>query len=124
VLYEVKVWVADTKKVDYGDKLAGRHGDKNTIAAIRPIEDMPFTEDGEPVDIVLTPTFLRRMNMGQATEVHFGRYAKMLNKKLAFPIFEGENLEWLKSEIEKAKGDFSQKVDLFDGRTVRSSQTR
>lgn len=117
VLYEVKVWVADTKKVDYGDKLAGRHGDKNTIAAIRPIEDMPFTEDGEPVDIVLTPTFLKRMNMGQAAEVHFGRYAKMLNEKLAFPIFEGENLEWLKNEMEKAKGDISQKVDLFDGRT-------
>jgi len=117
VLYEVKVWVADTKKVDYGDKLAGRHGDKNTIAAIRPIEDMPFTEDGEPVDIVLTPTFLKRMNMGQAQEVHFGRYAKMLNQKLAFPIFEGENLEWLKSEVEKAKGDMSQKVDLYDGRT-------
>ena len=117
VLYEVKVWVADTKRVDYGDKLAGRHGDKNTIAAIRPIEDMPFTEDGEPVDIVLTPTFLKRMNMGQAAEVHFGRYAKMLNEKLAFPIFEGENLEWLKNEMEKAKFDMDQKVDLFDGRT-------
>ncbi len=117
VLHEVKVWVADTKKVDYGDKLAGRHGDKNTIAAIRPIEDMPFTEDGEPVDIVLTPTFLKRMNMGQATEVHFGRYAKELNQKLSFPIFEGENLEWLKNEMEKAKLNMDQKVDLYDGRT-------
>jgi DNA-directed RNA polymerase subunit beta len=117
VLHEVKVWVADTKKVDFGDKLAGRHGDKNTIAAVRPIEDMPFTEDGEPVDIVLTPTFLKRMNMGQATEVHFGRYAKMLNERLAFPIFEGENLEWMKSELTKRGEDMSQKVDLYDGRT-------
>jgi DNA-directed RNA polymerase subunit beta len=117
VLHEVKVWVADTKKVDFGDKLSGRHGDKNTIAAIRPIEDMPFTEDGEPVDIVLTPTFLKRMNMGQAQEVHFGRYAKLLNEKLAFPIFEGENLEWLKNELTKQGADMSQKVDLYDGRT-------
>jgi DNA-directed RNA polymerase subunit beta len=117
VLHEVKVWVADTKKVDFGDKLAGRHGDKNTIAAIRPIEDMPFTEDGEPVDIVLTPTFLKRMNMGQAAEIHFGRYAKMLNEKLAFPIFEGENLEWLKQELAKQGKEMIQKVDLFDGRT-------
>jgi len=117
VLHEVKVWVADTKKVDFGDKLAGRHGDKNTIAAIRPIEDMPFTEDGEPVDIVLTPTFLKRMNMGQAAEIHFGRYAKMLNEKLAFPIFEGENLEWLKQELAKQGKEMVQKVDLFDGRT-------
>ena len=117
VLHEVKVWVADTKKVDFGDKIAGRHGDKNTIAAIRPIEDMPFTEDGEPVDIVLTPTFLKRMNMGQATEIHFGRYAKMLNEKLAFPIFEGENLEWLKQELAKQGKEMIQKVDLFDGRT-------
>ena len=117
VLHEVKVWVADTKKVDFGDKIAGRHGDKNTIAAIRPIEDMPFTEDGEPVDIVLTPTFLKRMNMGQAAEIHFGKYAKMLNEKLAFPIFEGENLEWLKQELAKQGKEMIQKVDLFDGRT-------
>ncbi len=117
VLYEVKVWVADTKKIDFGDKIAGRHGDKNTIAAIRPIEDMPFTDDGEPVDIVLTPTFLKRMNMGQAEEIHFGRYAKLLNEKLAFPIFEGENLEWVKKELEKIGADMSEKVDLYDGRT-------
>jgi len=117
VLHEVKVWVADTKQVDFGDKLAGRHGDKNTIAAIRPIEDMPFTQDGEPVDIVLTPTFLKRMNMGQAAEIHFGRYAKMLNEKLAFPIFEGENLEWLKQELAKKGEKMDQKVELFDGRT-------
>lgn len=117
VLHEVRVWVADTKKIDFGDKIAGRHGDKNTIAAIRPAEDMPFTEDGEPVDIVLTPTFLKRMNMGQAEEVHFGKYAKMLNEKLAFPIFEGENLEWLKKELEKANIDMAEKEDLYDGRT-------
>jgi DNA-directed RNA polymerase subunit beta len=117
VLHEVRVWVADTKKIDFGDKIAGRHGDKNTVAAIRPVEDMPFTEDGEPIDIVLTPTFLKRMNMGQAQEVHFGKYAEILNEKLAFPIFEGENLEWLKKELKKAGTDMSEKENLYDGRT-------
>lgn len=117
VLHQVKVWVANTKKINFGDKIAGRHGDKNTIAAIRPIEDMPFTEDGEPVDLVLTPTFLKRMNMGQAAEIHFGRFAKLLNEKLAFPIFEGENLEWLREEMKKAQLDSSQRIDLYDGRT-------
>lgn len=117
VLHQVKVWVANTKKLGFGDKIAGRHGDKNTVAAIRPIEDMPFTEDGEPVDIVLTPTFLKRMNMGQAEEVHFGKFAKDLNQKLAFPIFEGENMEWLVNEMKKQGKDMSERVDLYDGRT-------
>ena len=120
VLHEVRVWVANTKKIDFGDKIAGRHGDKNTIAAIRPIEDMPFTEDGEPVDIVLTPTFLKRMNMGQAEEVHFGKYAKMINEKLAFPIFEGENLEWIKKQLKKTGGEMTEQVDLYDGRTGKA----
>ncbi len=117
VLHQVKVWVANTKKIGFGDKISGRHGDKNTIAAIRPIEDMPFTEDGVPVDIVLTPTFLKRMNMGQAEEVHFGRFAEILNEKFAFPIFEGENLEWLTEELKKKGVTPEQKVDLYDGRT-------
>ena len=117
VLHQVKVWVANTKKIGFGDKIAGRHGDKNTVAAIRPVEDMPFTEDGEPVDIVLTPTFLKRMNMGQAEEVHFGKFAKELNQKLAFPIFEGENMEWLLNEMKKQGKDMSERVDLYDGRT-------
>ena len=117
VLEEVKVWVADTKKLGYGDKISGRHGDKNTVAAIRPIEDMPFTADGEPVDIVLTPTFLKRMNMGQAEEVHFGLYAKLLNEKFEFPLFEEVNMEWLKREMKKQGYEIEQKVDLYDGRT-------
>ncbi len=117
VLHQVKVWVANTKKIGFGDKIAGRHGDKNTVAAIRPIEDMPFTDDGEPIDIVMTPTFLKRMNMGQAEEIHFGKFAKELNQKLAFPIFEGENLEWLTNEMKKQGKDMSQRIDLYDGRT-------
>ena len=117
VLKEVKVWVAKTKKLDYGDKISGRHGDKNTVATIRPIEDMPFTADGKPVDIVLTPTFLKRMNLGQAVEVHYGKYALDLGEKFAFPAFEGINIEWLEKEMKKKGIDMDQKVDLYDGRT-------
>lgn len=117
VLEEIKVWVANTKKLGYGDKISGRHGDKNTVASIRPVEDMPFTEDGQPVDIVLTPTFLKRMNLGQAEEVHFGEYAKLLNEKFSFPLFEGINMEWLEKQMEKNGFRMEQKVDLYDGRT-------
>ncbi|MCB9789628.1 DNA-directed RNA polymerase subunit beta [Candidatus Nomurabacteria bacterium] len=117
VLKQVKVWVAETKKLDYGDKISGRHGDKNTVAAIRPVEDMPFTADGEPVDIVLTPTFVKRMNMGQALEVHWGRYASLLGKNLAFPLFEDINEEWVREQLKKEGYDMDQKVDLYDGRS-------
>lgn len=117
VLKEVKVWVAKTKKLDYGDKISGRHGDKNTVATIRPVEDMPFTEDGEPVDMVLTPTFLKRMNLGQAVEVHYGKYALDLGEKFAFPAFEGVNIKWLENEMKKKGISMDQKVDLYDGRT-------
>ncbi len=117
VLHQVKVWIAETKKIDYGDKIAGRHGDKNTVASIRPVEDMPFTEDGEPVDIVLTPTFVKRMNMGQAWEVHYGRYASLLNKNLAIPVFEKRSDEWLEQELKKLGFSMDHKVNLYDGRT-------
>lgn len=117
VLHQIKIWVADTKKISYGDKLSGRHGDKNIIASIKPVEDMPFTEDGEPVDIILTPTFLKRMNLGQASEVHFGKYAKLLGEKFSFPIFEGMNEEWIEEELKKNGFDMEQKVDVYDGRT-------
>jgi DNA-directed RNA polymerase subunit beta len=117
VLEEVKVWVADTKKLGYGDKISGRHGDKNTVAAIRPVEDMPFTADGQPVDIVLTPTFLKRMNMGQAEEVHYGLFAKLLDEKFSFPLFEDVNMEWLEKELKKRGFGMEKKVDLYDGRT-------
>lgn len=117
VLKQVKVWVAKTKKINYGDKISGRHGDKNTVAAIRPVEDMPFTEDGQPVDIVLTPTFLKRMNMGQAVEVHFGKYAQLIGEKIAFPLFENINIEWLKEEMKSKGFEMQEKVDMWDGRT-------
>jgi DNA-directed RNA polymerase subunit beta len=117
VLKEVKVWVAKTKKLGYGDKIAGRHGDKNTVATIKPVEDMPFTEDGKPVDMILTPMFLKRMNLGQAIEVHYGKYALDLGEKFAFPAFEGVNMKWLEKQMKKGGFSMDQKIDLYDGRT-------
>jgi DNA-directed RNA polymerase subunit beta len=117
VIEKITIWVADTKKLNYGDKIAGRHGDKNTVAAIRPVEDMPFTEDGEPIDIVLTPTFLKRMNLGQGEEVPYARFAKLLGEKFAFPVFESVNAQWVKDAMEKKGLSMDQKVDLYDGRT-------
>ena len=117
VLKQVKVWVATLMKIDFGDKIAGRHGDKNTVAAIKPVEDMPFTEDGEPVDIVLTPAFIKRMNMGQVIEVHYGAIAEALGVKFAFPPFEEIDEERLKDMMKKAGIEFSEKVTLYDGRT-------
>ena len=117
VLEKVTIWVADTKKLNYGDKISGRHGDKNTVAAIRPVEDMPFTEDGEPIDIVLTPTFLKRMNLGQGEEVPYARYAKLLGETFSFPIFEDINKEWLEKQMSEHGYSMDQKLDLYDGRT-------
>ncbi|MCK9368809.1 DNA-directed RNA polymerase subunit beta [Candidatus Dojkabacteria bacterium] len=117
VLQQVKIWVAKTKKINFGDKISGRHGDKNTVAAIKPVEDMPFTTDGQPVDLVLTPTFIKRMNMGQAVEVHFGKYAALLGEKFAVPLFEGVNMEWLEKQMKKNGFDMEEKTELWDGRT-------
>jgi DNA-directed RNA polymerase subunit beta len=117
VLEKVTVWVADTKKINYGDKISGRHGDKNTVAAIKPVEDMPFTEDGEPIDIILTPTFLKRMNLGQGEEVPYGRYAHLLGETFAFPVFEEINEEWVEKQMKEHGYSMDQKLEVYDGRT-------
>ena len=117
VLKKVKVWLAQTKKIDYGDKLTGRHGDKATIAEIRPVEDMPFTADGKPIDIILTPMFIKRMNMGQIAEIHLGNFADKLGVNFGVPIFEKIGMEWVKSELEKKGFAMEEKEDLYDGRT-------
>jgi DNA-directed RNA polymerase subunit beta len=117
VLQQVKIWVAKTKKINFGDKISGRHGDKNTVAAIKPVEDMPFTADGQPVDLVLTPTFIKRMNMGQAVEVHMGKYAALLGEKFAVPLFEAVDMKWVEEQMKKKGFDMAEKSDLWDGRT-------
>ena len=86
----VRVWVAQTRKVSIGDKMAGRHGNKGVIARILPVEDMPFLEDGTHVDIILNPLGVpSRMNLGQVLETHLGWAAKNLNFRATSPVFDG-----------------------------------
>ena len=86
----VRVWVAQTRKISIGDKMAGRHGNKGVIARILPVEDMPYLEDGTPVDIILNPLGVpSRMNLGQVLETHLGWAAKHLNFRATTPVFDG-----------------------------------
>ena len=88
----VRVWVAQTRKISVGDKMAGRHGNKGVVARILPAEDMPFLPDGTPVDIILNPIGVpSRMNLGQVLETHLGWAAKLLNFSAVTPIFDGAN---------------------------------
>ena len=119
VLKVVKVWVAKTRKITIGDKLAGRHGDKGVISKILPAEDMPYTADGTPVDIILSPLGItKRMNMGQLLETHLGVKAQALGVKFAVPLFSKINEVKLQAMLkEKGIGELENKVTLYDGRT-------
>jgi len=120
VFKQVKVWIAKTHKIGIGDKLSGRHGDKGVIATVLPVEDMPYLSDGTPVDIVLTPLFIKRMNMGQLIETHVGLKAQALGKKVAAPVFNAKDESILDEEIRKLGIDeelIKQKQTLYDGRT-------
>ena len=86
----VRLWVAQTRKITEGDKMAGRHGNKGVVARILPEEDMPFLPDGTPVDIILTPLGVpSRMNLGQVLETHLGRAASLLGFRAVTPVFDG-----------------------------------
>ena len=86
----VRLWVAQTRKIAEGDKMAGRHGNKGVVARILPEEDLPFLADGTPVDIVLNPIGVpSRMNLGQVLETHLGRAASMLGFRAITPVFDG-----------------------------------
>ncbi len=90
VLMQIQVFVAQMRKISVGDKLGGRHGNKGVIARIMPVEDMPFMEDGTPIDIVLNPLGVpSRMNIGQLFETHLGMAARALGMKVASPSFDG-----------------------------------
>jgi DNA-directed RNA polymerase subunit beta len=118
VLKKVKVYVASKKKVSVGDKMAGRHGNKGVIAKILPEEDMPFLEDGTPVEIVLNPLGVpSRMNVGQILETHLGWAAKILGFHVATPVFDGATEREIKEEMKKAKLPTEGKVVVYDGLT-------
>ena len=117
VLMQIQIFVAQFRKISVGDKLAGRHGNKGVVARILPMEDMPFMEDGTPVDVVLNPLGVpSRMNIGQLFEAHLGMAARALGYKVATPPFNGVADETISDELEKAGFARDGKSQLFDGR--------
>ena len=135
IIKKVKVYVASKRKIQVGDKMAGRHGNKGIVSRIVPVEDMPFLRDGTPVDIVLNPLGVpSRMNIGQVLETHLGWAAKMLGIKVATPVFDGipeeKIVDMMREANEKTNSEFNWgfrmkngvnqydgKADVFDGRT-------
>lgn len=118
IIQQIQVFVAQMRKVSVGDKLGGRHGNKGVIARILPAEDMPFTADGRPVDVILNPLGVaQRMNMGQIFETHLGWAAQALGYKAASPAFDGVTAEQIRGELKKAGLPENGKMPLYDGRT-------
>jgi DNA-directed RNA polymerase subunit beta len=115
---KIIIEVAQMRHVVVGDKLAGRHGNKGVISKIVPASDMPYLEDGTPVDIIISPiSVLSRMNLGQLLEAHLGWAAKRLNMKLALPVFEKQSEDKLFDLLKKADLPVTGKVKLYDART-------
>jgi DNA-directed RNA polymerase beta' subunit len=115
---KIIVEVAQMRKIKVGDKLAGRHGNKGVISKIVPQADMPYLEDGTPVDIIISPlSVLARMNLGQLLEAHLGWAANKLGYRIAVPVFEKTSEEKISQELKKASLPDDGKVVLYDGRT-------
>ena len=118
VIMQIKIFVAEMRKIGVGDKLAGRHGNKGVVSRVLPVEDMPFMADGTPIDIVLSPMGVpSRMNLGQLFETHLGMAAKALGYKVATPSFNGVPDEVISDELEKAGYARDGRVQLYDGLT-------
>ena len=118
VVKSVKVYIASKRKLSVGDKMAGRHGNKGVVAKIVAEEDMPFLNDGTPVDIVLNPLGVpSRMNVGQVLETHLGWAAKLLGMKFATPVFDGIKEKEVRGYLDQAKLPNHGKTHLIDGRT-------
>ena len=114
----VRVYIAQRRKIQPGDKLSGRHGNKGVVSRVLPQEDMPFLPDGTPLDIVLNPLGVpSRMNIGQVLEVHLGYAAKTLGWKVATPIFDGATDKDISEALQLAGLDPEGKSWLYDGRT-------
>ncbi len=113
-----KVYIAKKRKLSVGDKMAGRHGNKGVVAKIVPVEDMPYDENGEPVDIILNPLGVpSRMNIGQIYETALGWVGKKLGVKFETPIFDSATVQEVEEYLEKAGIEEGSKTTLYDGRT-------
>ena len=118
VIMQIKIYVAEMRKISVGDKIAGRHGNKGVVSRILPVEDMPFMEDGTPIDVLLSPMGVpSRMNLGQLFEIHLGMAARALGYKVATPSFNGVPDEVISDELEKAGFARDGRVQLYDGLT-------
>ncbi len=118
VLKRVVVFVAMKRKISAGDKLSGRHGNKGVISKILPEQDMPFLEDGTPVDLILNPLGVpSRMNVGQLLEMHLGWAAKTLGINAISPVFDGAKEEDIKKLLKESSLPESGKVTFYDGYT-------
>ncbi len=114
----VRIFVVQKRKIQVGDKMAGRHGNKGVISNILPVEDMPFTADGHPIDIMLNPQGVpSRMNIGQVLELHLGIAAKKLGVQVATPVFDGATVEDIEEIMQEAGLPYDGKEILYDGRT-------
>ena len=127
----VRVYIAQKRKISVGDKMAGRHGNKGVVSRILPEEDMPFMEDGTPLQIVLNPLGVpSRMNICQVLEVHLGLISKMLGWNIATPVFDGASEEEIRRLFEEngmvnpVTGKVDGKVQLYDGRTGEPFENR
>jgi DNA-directed RNA polymerase subunit beta len=125
IIKQIQVHVAQMRKISVGDKLGGRHGNKGVIARILPIEDMPFTADGKPLDILLNPLGVAtRMNIGQIFETHLGWAAHALGLNIASPAFNGVSSEDIKKELKRAGLPEDGKAQLYDGQTGQAFQEK
>ena len=114
----IQIAIAQLRKIQVGDKMAGRHGNKGVISRVVPVEDLPYMEDGTPVDIILNPLgIVSRMNLGQVLEAHLGMAASRLGYRVATPAFDGVPVDTIRDELEKAGFPRDGKVMLHDGRT-------
>ncbi len=120
VIKTIQVTIASLRKVQVGDKMAGRHGNKGVISKIVPVEDMPFDKNGRPMDIILNPLGVAsRMNLGQILETHLGLAAEALGYTVASPALDGVPEEVIKEELVKAGYPENGKIQLYDGKTGR-----
>lgn len=118
VIKTIQVTIADLRKLQAGDKVAGRHGNKGVVSIVVPVEDMPFMEDGRPVDVILTPLgVVSRMNLGQILEVHLGLAAQKLGYRVATPVFAGAPDSAIREELAKAGYPETGQVELYDGKS-------
>ncbi len=122
---EIRVYIIQKRKIQVGDKMAGRHGNKGVISLVLPEQDMPFLPDGTPVDILLNPQGVpSRMNLGQVLEFHLGMAAKKLGVHCSTPVFDGATIEDIQDMMKEAKMDPDGKTVLYDGRTGEPFDSR